>query len=92
MARFNPRWWQFKEVVLMAKTDKSPLELTYEQAFSELESIVEAMENQQQPLDEAMALFERGQVLSQYCTSLLDNAELRIKELNLSKSSADKEE
>ena len=75
----------------MAKTDKTPLELTYEQAFSELESIVEAMENQQQPLDETMALFERGQILSQHCTSLLDNAELRIKELNTSKSSLDKE-
>lgn len=76
----------------MAKTDNTPLALTYEQAFSELESIVEAMENQQQPLDETMKLFERGQVLSQYCTSLLDNAELRIKELNTSKSSLDKEE
>jgi exodeoxyribonuclease VII small subunit len=76
----------------MAKTDKTPLELTYEQAFSELESIVEAMENQQQPLDETMKLFERGQVLSQYCTSLLDNAELRIKELNPSKSALDKED
>lgn len=76
----------------MAKTDKTPLELTYEQAFSELESIVEAMENQQQPLEETMKLFERGQVLSQYCTALLDNAELRIKELNTSKSALDKEE
>lgn len=76
----------------MAKTDKTPLELTYEQAFSELESIVEAMESQQQPLDETMKLFERGQVLSIYCTSLLDNAELRIKELNTSKTSLDKEE
>jgi exodeoxyribonuclease VII small subunit len=76
----------------MAKTDKTPLELTYEQAFSELESIVEAMESQQQPLDQTMALFERGQILSQYCTSLLDNAELRIKELNTAKSVLDKEE
>lgn len=76
----------------MAKTDKTPIELTYEQAFSELESIVEAMESEQLPLDKAMKLFERGQVLSQYCTSLLDNAELRIKEINTSKSTLDKEE
>jgi exodeoxyribonuclease VII small subunit len=76
----------------MAKMDKTPIELTYEQAFSELESIVEAMESEQLPLDKAMKLFERGQVLSQYCTSLLDNAELRIKELNPSKSALDKEE
>lgn len=75
----------------MAKTVITPLELSYEQAFSELESIVEAMESQQQPLDEAMKLFERGQILSQHCTSLLDNAELRIKELTTSKTVLDKE-
>lgn len=71
----------------MAKTDKALAELSYEQAFSELESIVEAMESQQQPLDESMKLFERGQALAQHCTSLLDNAELRIKELNNNKTS-----
>jgi exodeoxyribonuclease VII small subunit len=76
----------------MAKTDKSLSELSYEQAFSELESIVEAMESQQQPLDESMKLFERGQALALYCTSLLDNAELRIKELNAGKSALDKED
>lgn len=76
----------------MAKTDKLLSELTYEQAFSELESIVEAMESQQQPLDEAMRLFERGQALAQHCTSLLDNAELRIKELNTSKLTLDQKE
>lgn len=76
----------------MAKADKTLSELSYEQAFSELESIVEAMESQQQPLDEALKLFERGQVLAQHCTSLLDHAELRIKELNAGKFPADKED
>lgn len=76
----------------MAKTDKVLSELTYEQAFIELESIVEAMESQQQPLDEAMRLFERGQALAQHCTSLLDNAELRIKELNTSKLTLEQKE
>lgn len=71
----------------MAKTDKALADLSYEQAFSELEGIVEAMESQQQPLDESMKLFERGQALAQHCTSLLDNAELRIKELNNNKTS-----
>jgi exodeoxyribonuclease VII small subunit len=76
----------------MAKTDKSLLEMSYEQAFSELETIVQAMEGQQQPLDEAVKLFERGQALAQHCTSLLDNAELRIKELNSNKSAIEKED
>ena len=35
-------------------------ELTYETAFSELESIVEALESGQRSLDESMSLYERG--------------------------------
>ncbi|KAF0106552.1 MAG: exodeoxyribonuclease VII small subunit [Chloroflexi bacterium] len=76
----------------MTKTNKPLSELTYEQAFSELDAIVEAMENEQQPLDEAMKLFERGQMLAQYCAALLDNAELRIKELNAVKPSIERDD
>ena len=50
------------------------------------------MENNQKPLDESMQLFERGQQLAQYCANLLENAELRIKELNTGKNSVEKEE
>ncbi len=32
-------------------------------------------------LDEAMALFERGQALSRHCVDLLEKAELRVKQL-----------
>lgn len=70
----------------MAKTNKALESLSYEQAFSELETIVASMEDQQQPLDEAVKLFERGQALAQHCAALLDHAELRIKELNNTKS------
>lgn len=61
----------------------SPLsDLGYEQAFSELESIVEALEGEQKPLDESLQLYERGQLLVQYCMALLDQADLRIRQLN----------
>jgi len=65
-------------------TDKAtPLsELSYEQAFSELESIVETLESEQKPLDESLQLYERGQLLVQYCMALLDQADLRIRQLN----------
>jgi exodeoxyribonuclease VII small subunit len=56
--------------------------LNYEQAFSELESIVNALETNQPSLDEAMALFERGQALAHRCASLLDTAELRVRQLS----------
>jgi len=57
-------------------------ELTYEQALAELESIVASLEANKLPLEESMALFERGQALSRHCMELLDKAELRIKQLS----------
>jgi exodeoxyribonuclease VII small subunit len=56
-------------------------ELTYETALEELETIVTALESGDHPLDEALALFERGQLLYQRCTELLDQAELKVKQL-----------
>ena len=73
----------------MAKTEKPVKDLNYEQAFSELEDIIVAMEGEQQPLEEAVKMFERGQLLAQHCSTLLDRAELRIKELNTDKPSID---
>jgi exodeoxyribonuclease VII small subunit len=56
-------------------------ELTYEQAFAELESIVAALESEERTLDEALAHFERGQALAKHCSTLLENAELKIQQL-----------
>lgn len=74
----------------MSKTPNSVADLTYEQAFKELESIVAALELEPKTLDETMQLFERGQALAQFCGSLLDNAELKIKELTDSQLAGDK--
>jgi exodeoxyribonuclease VII small subunit len=68
----------------MSKTE-SPIpveDLTYEEAFTELEKIVNALEGEQNPLDEAMSLFERGQALVKRCGELLDNAELKVREVS----------
>jgi exodeoxyribonuclease VII small subunit len=54
--------------------------MTYENALEELEKIVDTLENQQPPLNEAMAFFERGQKLLQHCSSLLERAELRVRQ------------
>ncbi|MGE5222100.1 MAG: exodeoxyribonuclease VII small subunit [Omnitrophica WOR_2 bacterium] len=64
------------------KVGKTPLEqLTYEQAVTELESIIAALESEENSLDECMALFERGQGLIRYCANLLDQAELKVQQL-----------
>lgn len=60
--------------------EKRPVdELSYEEAFTELEEVVAALESNQRPLEEAMALFERGQSLAQRCSALLDSAELKVR-------------
>jgi exodeoxyribonuclease VII small subunit len=56
--------------------------LTYEQAFSELETIVATLESGERPLDETLALFERGQGLARYCSELLEKAELKVQQLS----------
>jgi exodeoxyribonuclease VII small subunit len=56
--------------------------LDYEAAFSELETIVDSLENEQRSLEESMSLFERGQALVKRCAELLDKAELKVKKLS----------
>lgn len=56
--------------------------LSFEEAFAELETIVERLENGDQPLEDAMQLYERGQQLTAYCQSLLEGAELRVRDVN----------
>ncbi|HEY5902456.1 MAG TPA: exodeoxyribonuclease VII small subunit [Anaerolineales bacterium] len=68
----------------MAKTAASkPVEqLNYEQALAELEQIIAGLEMEQNPLDEAMKLFERGQALAKRCAELLDEAGLKVRQLS----------
>lgn len=57
-------------------------QLTYEQAYSQLDAIVTALEGDELTLETAMNLYERGQNLIRRCTYLLDQAELRIRQLS----------
>ena len=67
----------------LSNTEYTPVEqLSYEQAFAELESSVAALESGQHSLDEALRLFDRGQELVRYCASLLDKAELKVQRLS----------
>jgi len=56
-------------------------EPTFESAQRELERIVEQLERGQAPLDEAIALWERGEELYRFCAGKLDAAQGRIEEL-----------
>ncbi len=63
------------------KTEKVVEELTYEEALAELEQIVAALEGEQNRLEEAIQLFERGQALAARCSVLLEAAELKVKQV-----------
>lgn len=56
--------------------------MSYEEALSELERIVSTLESEERPLEEALALYERGQSLARYCAELLDKAELKVQQLS----------
>ena len=66
----------------MSKSSKKVEELTYEETFSELQEIVAALESEGRPLDESIALYERGQALARHCATLLEKAELKVRQLS----------
>ena len=57
-------------------------ELTFETAQKELEQIVERLERGEAELDEAIALWERGEELLRFCLDRLETAEGKIEELS----------
>jgi exodeoxyribonuclease VII small subunit len=65
-------------------SDDSPnlTDLTFEDAYAQLEDIAAQLESGDLSLDESVALYERGQALAQHCSDLLDAAELRIRQIN----------
>ena len=54
---------------------------TFEQAEAELRRIVERLESGQVDVDEALALWERGEELYAVCRARLESAEGKIEEL-----------
>ena len=50
----------------------------FEGAIAELESIVKKLEEGDLPLEQSLALYERGVQLSRFCHARLEDAERRI--------------
>jgi exodeoxyribonuclease VII small subunit len=64
------------------KSEKPVEELSYEEALTELEGIVDSLESEQSPLEDSMKLFERGQALAAHCGALLESAQLKVQKLS----------
>jgi exodeoxyribonuclease VII small subunit len=56
-------------------------DLTFEQAEAELRKIVERLEGGDVAIDEAIALWERGEALYVVCRERLDAAQGKVEEL-----------
>ena len=63
----------------MADTTQADVKtLTFERAIEELESIVKRLEDGKVPLEESVAIYERGEALKRRCEELLRQAEARV--------------
>ncbi len=66
-----------------SKKSKKPVEeLSYEEALAELEGLVASLEDEQNPLEDSMRRFERGQALVAHCSALLESAQLKVQKLS----------
>jgi exodeoxyribonuclease VII small subunit len=62
--------------------------LTFEAALRELEGIVTKLERGDVPLEESIAIYERGEALKKRCEALLAQAEERVERIRASEGRA----
>ncbi len=55
--------------------------LSFERAIEELETIVRRLEDGKVPLEELVAIYERGEALKRRCEELLRQAEARVEKI-----------
>jgi exodeoxyribonuclease VII small subunit len=71
---------------LMAETNADVEQLSFERAIEELETIVKRLEEGKVPLEESVAIYERGETLKRRCEQLLRQAEARVETIALDAS------
>lgn len=64
-----------------SKTSEGGEALPFEEALKKLESIVEAMESDDLPLEKLLQQFEEGASLAKLCQSRLAEAEIKVRRL-----------
>jgi len=57
--------------------------LPFEKALAELEDIVRRLERGDVPLEDSIAIYERGEALKKHCETLLKRAEARIEKISI---------
>lgn len=64
-------------------------DLTYEEAYRQLEKILQALESGDLALEDSLKLYELGAALATYCARKLDEAELRVRQWQPDDSTSD---
>jgi exodeoxyribonuclease VII small subunit len=59
-------------------SDKAVSEMSFEEAMAALEGVVSQLERGEVPLDQSIALYERGAALKSHCALMLKNAEEKV--------------
>lgn len=67
----------------LLKPAESLAGMPFEKALAELEEIVRQLEGGRVPLEDSIAIFERGELLKRHCEGLLKQAEARIDRITL---------
>lgn len=65
----------------MVETNADLAAMTFEDALRALEDVVRRLESGEVPLDESIALYERGEALRAHCQARLDAAQARIEKI-----------
>lgn len=63
------------------RKDKPIEGLSFEDALEELERIVRQLEQGEVPLEQSIALYERGDALRRHCETKLREAELKVEKI-----------
>jgi exodeoxyribonuclease VII small subunit len=58
-------------------------DMSFEQALSELETIVRALETGEAPLEQSISSYERGIALKQHCESRLRDAREKVEKITV---------
>ena len=67
----------------MGEPNTDVAKLSFEKALAELEQIVQRLERGDVPLEESVAIYERGESLKRRCEELLRQAEARVEKITL---------
>ncbi|MCC6000205.1 MAG: exodeoxyribonuclease VII small subunit [Pararhodobacter sp.] len=69
-------------------TEKPVAEMSFEEAMAELEAVVTRLEQGDVPLEQSIALYERGALLKAHCDARLKSAEEKVEQIRLGENGA----